>query len=146
MLRLQRRRRKSTGRRPGGETTCAHAGRMMRRMGCYPTMDIEEVNMFKDDGTIIHFSYPCVLASEQYNTFVVAGHGEAKRFEEFLPGIISQVGPDYLESMSRIPIPSIEEAAQVLSEVSRLLRGTEDFGPGEAAREKDIAILTYVVA
>ena len=94
--------------------------------------------MFKDDGTIIHFSWPIVLAAEHYNTFVVAGHSETKRFEEFLPGIINQVGPDYLESMNRIAIPSVEEAVQVLSEVSLVVRGAEETGPGEAALDEDL--------
>ena len=40
---------------------------------------IEEVNMFKDDGTIIHFNNPKVQASLAANTFAITGHAEHKR-------------------------------------------------------------------
>merc|ERR1712141_813517 len=39
---------------------------------------IEEVNMIKDDGTVIHFNNPKVQASLAANTFAVTGHGENK--------------------------------------------------------------------
>ena len=39
---------------------------------------IEEVNMFKDDGTVIHFKHPKVEKSIQSNAYVVNGHGEKK--------------------------------------------------------------------
>merc|ERR1711920_957075 len=65
-------------------------------------MGIEEVNMFKEDGTVIHFSAPKVQAAVSSNTFVVSGHGENKRLEELLPGIINQLGPDNLMNLKRI--------------------------------------------
>merc|ERR1712136_467895 len=37
---------------------------------------IEEVNMFKEDGTIIHFNNPKVQASLAANTFAITGHAE----------------------------------------------------------------------
>ena len=40
---------------------------------------IEEVNMIKDDGTVIHFNNPKVQASLAANTFAVTGHAENKR-------------------------------------------------------------------
>jgi len=40
---------------------------------------IEEVNMIKDDGSVIHFNNPKVQASLQSNTFAVTGHAENKR-------------------------------------------------------------------
>jgi nascent polypeptide-associated complex subunit beta len=39
---------------------------------------IEEVNMFKEDGTVIHFTNPKVQASIGANTFSVSGHSETK--------------------------------------------------------------------
>merc|ERR1712203_1233243 len=74
----------------------------LKRLGVNNIPGIEEVNMFKEDGTVIHFSAPKVQASVQSNTFVVAGHGETKRLEELLPGIISQLGPDNLANLKRI--------------------------------------------
>jgi len=39
---------------------------------------IEEVNLFKEDGNVIHFSNPKVQASISANTYVVNGHNETK--------------------------------------------------------------------
>lgn len=40
---------------------------------------IEEVNMIKDDGNVIHFNNPKVQASLAANTFAITGHSEIKR-------------------------------------------------------------------
>ncbi|XP_015759685.1 PREDICTED: transcription factor BTF3 homolog 4-like isoform X2 [Acropora digitifera] len=39
---------------------------------------IEEVNMIKDDGSVIHFTNPKVQASLGANTFAVVGQAESK--------------------------------------------------------------------
>merc|ERR1719453_1510780 len=67
-----------------------------------PSQAMEEVNMFKEDGTILHFSAPKVQANVQANTYTISGHGEDKRLEELLPGIINQLGPDNLANLRRI--------------------------------------------
>merc|ERR1712151_143552 len=74
----------------------------LKRLGVNNIPGIEEVNMFKEDGSVIHFATPKVQASVTSNTFVVTGHGENKRLEELLPGIISQLGPDNLANLKRI--------------------------------------------
>merc|ERR1712217_993087 len=74
----------------------------LKRLGVNNIPGIEEVNMFKEDGTVIHFASPKVQASVSSNTFVVSGHGETKRLEELLPGIINQLGPDNLMNLKRI--------------------------------------------
>lgn len=40
---------------------------------------IEEVNMIRDDGTVIHFNNPKAQASLAANTFAITGHGEHKQ-------------------------------------------------------------------
>lgn len=40
---------------------------------------IEEVNMIKDDGTVIHFNNPKAQASLASNTFAITGHAEQKQ-------------------------------------------------------------------
>lgn len=40
---------------------------------------IEEVNMIKNDGTVIHFNNPKTQASLTANTFAITGHGETKQ-------------------------------------------------------------------
>jgi len=61
----------------------------------------EEVNLFKDDGTVIHFSNPKVQAAITANTYVVSGNAETKKLGDLLPGIITQLGPDSLEQLKR---------------------------------------------
>jgi nascent polypeptide-associated complex subunit beta len=85
---------------------------------------IEEVNLFKDDGKVIHFAAPKVQASIPANTYVVSGLAEEKgivilsragsllmrafvwstcaELKELLPGIISQLGPDNLNELKKI--------------------------------------------
>merc|ERR1711985_93831 len=73
-----------------------------KRLGVNNIPGIEEVNMFKDDGTVLHFQSPKVQASITANTYVVSGHGESKQLQELLPGIINQLGADNLMNLKRI--------------------------------------------
>merc|ERR1712048_705861 len=63
---------------------------------------IEEVNMIKDDGSVIHFNNPKVQASLQANTFAVTGHAENKQITEMLPGILNQLGAESLTHLKRL--------------------------------------------
>jgi len=63
---------------------------------------IEEVNMIKDDGTVIHFNNPKVQASLAANTFAVTGHAENKQITEMLPGILNQLGAESLTHLKRL--------------------------------------------
>ncbi|KAM9427228.1 transcription factor BTF3 homolog 4-like isoform 1-T1 [Salvelinus alpinus] len=63
---------------------------------------IEEVNMIKDDGTVIHFNNPKVQASLSANTFAITGHAENKQLTEMLPGILSQLGADSFTSLRKL--------------------------------------------
>lgn len=63
---------------------------------------IEEVNLFKDDGHVIHFANPKVQASIAANTYVVSGNCDTKKLQDLLPGIINQLGPDNLEDLKKI--------------------------------------------
>merc|ERR1712156_689335 len=63
---------------------------------------IEEVNMIKDDGTVLHFNNPKVQASLAANTFAVTGHAENKQLTEMLPGILNQLGAEGLSNLRRL--------------------------------------------
>merc|ERR1712058_5117 len=63
---------------------------------------IEEENMIKDDGTVIHFNNPKVQASLAANTFAVTGHAENKQITEMLPGILNQLGAESLTHLKRL--------------------------------------------
>ena len=73
---------------------------------------IEEVNLFKNDGHVIHFTNPKVQASIAANTYVVSGNCETKRLQELLPNIINQLGPDNLEDLKKIYASYAEGAKQ----------------------------------
>jgi len=102
-------------------------GGVLKKMGFTEMKGMEEVNIFKDDGTVIHIKQPksnkhhyhsltsydhhfiysnnihlslfVVQMSVPANTYVVSGPAEVKKMEELLPGILNQLGP---ESMDRL--------------------------------------------
>ncbi|XP_054431024.1 transcription factor BTF3-like [Pteronotus mesoamericanus] len=63
---------------------------------------IEEVNMFTNQGRVIHFNNPKGQASLAANTFTVTGHAEGKQPTEMLPGVLSRRGADSLASLRRL--------------------------------------------
>ena len=60
------------------------------------------MNLFKDNGDVIHFAQPKVQANVQSHTFVVSGNAETKPIQALLPGIISQLGADGLANLKKI--------------------------------------------
>lgn len=60
---------------------------------------IEEVNLFKEDGKVIHFVNPKVQASIQANTYIVSGPSDTKPLQELLPSIVSQLGMDNIAQL-----------------------------------------------
>eukprot|EP00238_Polyblepharides_amylifera_P002611 CAMPEP_0196575882 /NCGR_PEP_ID=MMETSP1081-20130531/5267_1 /TAXON_ID=36882 /ORGANISM="Pyramimonas amylifera, Strain CCMP720" /LENGTH=142 /DNA_ID=CAMNT_0041894317 /DNA_START=172 /DNA_END=600 /DNA_ORIENTATION=+ len=73
----------------------------LKRLGVNTIPGIEEVNIFKDEN-VIHFTNPKVQASIAANTYVVSGPSQAKKLQDLLPGILSQLGPDNLASLKKI--------------------------------------------
>jgi len=74
----------------------------LSRLNAQDIPAIEEVNLFKDDGNIIHFRNPKVKAAIGANTYAVTGNSETKKLQELMPGIISQIGPDNLEGLKKV--------------------------------------------
>ncbi|XP_004072206.1 transcription factor BTF3 [Oryzias latipes] len=74
----------------------------LKKLGVNNISGIEEVSMFTNQGTVIHFNNPKVQASLAANTFAVTGHAENKQLTEMLPGILSQLGADSLTSLRRL--------------------------------------------
>lgn len=73
----------------------------LKKLGVNAIPGIEEVNLIRDDGNVIHFNNPKVQASVTANTFAIMGHAETKTIAELLPSIISQLGPDDLASIKK---------------------------------------------
>ncbi|KAJ5180095.1 Nascent polypeptide-associated complex subunit beta [Penicillium capsulatum] len=74
----------------------------LKKLNVQPIQAIEEVNMFKEDGNVIHFAAPRVHASVPSNTFALYGNGEEKELTELVPGILNQLGPDSLASLRKL--------------------------------------------
>ena len=64
--------------------------------------DIDEVNMFKDDNTVIHFKKPSsnifllillVQFSVRENLLVVTGNPETKELKTMFQDVLKQMGP-----------------------------------------------------
>eukprot|EP00112_Aurelia_sp_Birch-Aquarium-sp1_P014622 Seg3171.2 transcript_id=Seg3171.2/GoldUCD/mRNA.D3Y31 product="Transcription factor BTF3 4" protein_id=Seg3171.2/GoldUCD/D3Y31 len=75
---------------------------VLKRLAVNNIQGIEEVNMIKDDGTVLHFNNPKVQASLGANTFAITGHGESKQLTEMLPGILNQLGPEGFSNLKRL--------------------------------------------
>ncbi|TVY38120.1 Nascent polypeptide-associated complex subunit beta, partial [Lachnellula subtilissima] len=74
----------------------------LKKLNVQPIQAIEEVNMFKQDGNVIHFAAPKVHAAVPSNTFAIYGNGEDKELTELVPGILNQLGPDSLASLRKL--------------------------------------------
>ena len=77
-------------------------GSTLKKLGVSAIPGIEEVNLFQENGEVIHFVNPKVQASIQSNTYVVSGNGQTKQLQDLLPGIINQLGPDNLASLRQL--------------------------------------------
>lgn len=84
---------------------------------------IEEVNIIKNDGTVIHFNNPKAQASLPTNTFAITGHGENKSISEMLPGILTQLGPQDITQLKKI-------ASELASKTGSGMGGSSGLGSG----------------
>merc|ERR1712000_715233 len=74
----------------------------LKKLNTQPIQAIEEVNMFKSDGNVIHFAAPKGHAAVPANPSAIYGNGEDKELTELVPGILNQLGPDSLASLRRL--------------------------------------------
>ena len=77
----------------------AKLGTTLKKLGATNIPGIEEVNLFKEDGKVIHFTNPKVQAAIAANTYVISGPNEEKSLQELLPSIVSQLGMDNLSQL-----------------------------------------------
>ena len=77
----------------------------LKKLSCNPIPGIEEVNMFKDDGNVLHFTQPKVQAAIAANTFAITGAAENKPLTDLMPGILSQLGQGSLPALKKLNYP-----------------------------------------
>eukprot|EP01017_Pseudomicrothorax_dubius_P007025 TRINITY_DN1211_c0_g3_i2.p1 TRINITY_DN1211_c0_g3~~TRINITY_DN1211_c0_g3_i2.p1 ORF type:complete len:165 (+),score=68.46 TRINITY_DN1211_c0_g3_i2:118-612(+) len=73
----------------------------VKKLGMQPLQDIDEVNMFKDDNTIIQFKRPEVFAAFQSNAFAVMGPAETKNLKDILHEMQSQLSMKDLQALAQ---------------------------------------------
>lgn len=64
----------------------------LKRLQLSQLPGIEEVNIFKDNGSVINFQNPKVQAQISANTYVISGAAVTKPLQEMLPSIVNQLG------------------------------------------------------
>lgn len=94
----------------------------LKKLNVQPIPGVEEVNMFREDGNVLHFTAPkggsspkihfptesradilsAVHAAVTANTFAIYGTGNVKELTELVPGILNQLGPDSLASLRKL--------------------------------------------
>ncbi|XP_036113824.1 transcription factor BTF3-like [Molossus molossus] len=74
----------------------------LKKLGVNNISGIEEVNMFTNQGTVIHFNNPKVQASPTADTLTTTGHAETKQLTAMLPSIFSQLGAHSRTSLRRL--------------------------------------------
>jgi len=93
------RRKKKVASRSASAQSDAKLGTTLKKLGATSIPGIEEVNLFKEDGKVIHFVSPKVQAAIGANTYVISGPSEEKALQELLPSIVSQLGMDNLSQL-----------------------------------------------
>jgi nascent polypeptide-associated complex subunit beta len=93
------RRKKKVATRSAAAQSDAKLGTTLKKLGATTIPGIEEVNLFKEDGKVIHFVNPKVQASIAANTYIISGPSETKPLQDLLPSIVSQLGMDNLSQL-----------------------------------------------
>ena len=79
------RRKKKVASRSAAAQSDAKLSTTLKKLGATNIPGIEEVNLFKEDGKVIHFVNPKVQASITANTYIISGPSETKPLQELLP-------------------------------------------------------------
>jgi len=74
----------------------------LKRLNVTQIPAIEEVNLFKDDGHVVHFTKPKVQAEISSNTYVVQGEHATKKLEDLFPDILPQLGGESIEKLKNL--------------------------------------------
>ncbi|KAG0318892.1 Nascent polypeptide-associated complex subunit beta [Dissophora globulifera] len=98
----------------------------LEKLALVPQAYVEEVNMFLEEGTVLHFRQPKVHVSAASNTYAIYGRGEEKELTELLPGILNQLGPDSLASLRRIAETYQQSAAGQAALAAAGTQGDDD--------------------
>lgn len=74
----------------------------LQKLNAQTVTGVEQVNLFTEDGNVIHFGRPAVQQASQYNTFAVHGHSVQKSIQETLPDVINSMSPESLAQLRKL--------------------------------------------
>ncbi|CCJ29304.1 unnamed protein product [Pneumocystis jirovecii] len=74
----------------------------LKKMNAQCVNGVSDVNIFKDDGTVVHFSAPKVYICGSSNVLSIFGKGEEKEFSDLIPDILTHMGRDSLASLRKL--------------------------------------------
>ena len=74
----------------------------LKKVGVQTIPAIEVVNLFRDDGSVMHFNNPKCQASLSANTWSITGAPENKQITELLPDILHELGRDGLANLRHL--------------------------------------------
>jgi nascent polypeptide-associated complex subunit beta len=89
---ISRRKKKVKSKSAASAQSDAKLTSVVNKLGANNIPQIEEVNIFLEDGTVLQFKNPKVQASIAANTYVVSGAPITKSLQEMLPSMMSQAG------------------------------------------------------
>lgn len=102
----------------------------LKKLNLQPITAVEEVNMFQDDGNVLHFQAPKVHAALTSNTIAVYGAGQVKELTDLVPGILGQLGPDSLASLRKLAAQYQSQTAAAAA-AAAAAAGANGAGDGE---------------
>lgn len=102
---------KGTPRRPGKKVAGRNISEdekklsaTLKKFNAQEITGISEVNMFKEDGTVLHFPKVHVEGSVASNTFAISGPSQQKDIAELIPDILPQMGQDALLQLQQAAV------------------------------------------
>jgi hypothetical protein len=82
--------------------------------------DIDEVNLFKDDGSVVHIKNPRVDMVSSGNVYVISrGKTQNTRIEALMPSILQHLGPENIEYLSNFACVDDDEIACLEEELNK---------------------------
>ena len=106
---------------------------LSKKTGARKINEVSEINIFKDDNSVVHIKKPLLEYSFKEKVSFVSGTHETKNIKDLLPGIIKQLGPKQFEFMKEYAetLKKKDKKAEKIEEAPELV---EDFE--EVSKEK----------
>lgn len=74
----------------------------LKKLDAQVIPQVSEVNMFQDDGKVLHFKRPQIQAAAKDNTLAIHGRPQVKDVAELMPGIITQLGMENYDRLKTL--------------------------------------------